>query len=135
MWLKGFTRTGLRQLMRFVGIEDMTATSAAELNVYVDLLSVTTVRGRLSRSKRNFETTPEKQALYNSTPTDVPYPVQAVWGERDPMLKVDIYGEAAAEAAGLKTIHRRPAKHFLQEDQAEAIAELVSAFVSSQNGR
>jgi hypothetical protein len=37
MWLKGFTRTGLRQLMRFVGIEDRTATSAAELNVYVGL--------------------------------------------------------------------------------------------------
>ena len=61
MWLKGFTRTGLRQLMRFFGIEDRTAT--AELNVYVGLLSVTTVRGRLSRSMRNLETTPEKHTL------------------------------------------------------------------------
>jgi pimeloyl-ACP methyl ester carboxylesterase len=135
MWLKGFTRTGLRQLMRFLGIEDMTAISAAELNAYVGLLKRDDGGRAFLKIMRDFETTPEKQALYRSTLTDVPYPVQVVWGERDPALKVDTYGEAAREAAGLKAIHRLPAKHFLQEDQAESIAELVSAFVSSQNGR
>ncbi|MGI8557119.1 MAG: hypothetical protein ACR2ND_02220 [Solirubrobacteraceae bacterium] len=54
------------------------------------------------------------------------YPVQVVWGTRDPPLKVDIHGEAARRAAGIDTIHRLPGKHFLQEDQAPAIADLVA---------
>jgi len=54
-----------------------------------------------------------------------PYPVQIVWGERDPALKLEVHGEQARRAAGLATIHRVPAKHFLQEDQAGAVAERV----------
>ena len=70
---------------------------------------------------QSFETTPEKQALYRSTLADAPYPVQVVWGERD----------SAWRAAGADTIHRLPAKHFLQEDQADAVADLIATFVSS----
>ena len=55
----------------------------------------------------------------------------AVWGERDSALKVDTFGEAARRAAGADTIHRLPAKHFLQEDQADAVADLIATFVSS----
>ncbi len=51
---------------------------------------------------------------------------QVIWGPRDPALKVDIHGEAARLAAGVDTIHRLPGKHFLQEDQAPAIADLVA---------
>lgn len=54
------------------------------------------------------------------------YPVQVIWGTRDPALKVDVHGEAARRAAGVDRIHRQPGKHFLQEDQAPAIADLVA---------
>ncbi len=67
---------------------------------------------------RGFERTPQKRELYRSTVRDVPYPVQVVWGELDPALKIDLEGEQLRRAAGLQTIHRLPAKHFLQEDQA-----------------
>lgn len=53
------------------------------------------------------------------------YPVQVIWGELDPALKVDTHGEAARRASNADTIHRLPAKHFLQEDQAPAIGDLV----------
>jgi hypothetical protein len=40
-------------------------------------------------------------------------------------------GERARIAAGLDHIHRLPAKHFLQEDQAPALAELIARFIRS----
>jgi pimeloyl-ACP methyl ester carboxylesterase len=58
---------------------------------------------------------------------DVPYPVQVVWGADDPALRLDRHGEQARRAAGLDKIHTVPAKHFLQEDQAQAVAERAAA--------
>jgi hypothetical protein len=53
--------------------------------------------------------------------------VQAVWGENDPALPVERHGRDVSRIAGLDTIHRLPAKHFLQEDQAPAVAERIAA--------
>ena len=75
---------------------------------------------------RGFERTAVKRDLYRSALASDRYPVQVVWGTRDPVLKVDVHGEAARRAAGVDTIHRLPGKHFLQEDQAPAIADLVA---------
>jgi hypothetical protein len=50
-----------------------------------------------------------------------------VWGADDPALKLSVQGEQARRAAGMETVHTVPAKHFLQEDQAPAIAERVAA--------
>ena len=55
------------------------------------------------------------------------YPVQIVWGAEDPAPKLAVQGEQARRAAGLSEIHAVPAKHFLQEDQAPAVAERVAA--------
>ena len=48
-------------------------------------------------------------------------------GEADPALKVTTFGEIARRAAGVDHIHRLPGKHFLQEDQSPALAELITA--------
>ena len=61
----------------------------------------------------------------------MPYPVQVVWGEHDPALKLSVHGEAARRAAGLDEIHTVPAKHFLQEDQAPAVAERIAALAGA----
>ena len=131
VYLKSLTRPAFRLLMRMQGIADMSALPQAELDAYVGLLKRDDGGRAFLRIMQNFETTPEKQVLYRSTLADVPYPVQVVWGDRDSALKVDTFGEAARRAAGADTIHRLPAKHFLQEDQADAVAELIAAFVSS----
>ena len=61
----------------------------------------------------------------------MPYPVQVVWGAEDPALPLDVHGEQARAAPpGLDQIHTVPAKHFLQEDQAPAIAEHVAGLAA-----
>jgi pimeloyl-ACP methyl ester carboxylesterase len=49
-----------------------------------------------------------------------------VWGADDPALKLSVYGEQARRATGVDVVHTLPAKHFLQEDQAPAIAERIA---------
>jgi surfactin synthase thioesterase subunit len=91
-------------------------------------------RGRaFLKTMRSTERTPDKQALYRSTLSDVPYPVQVVWAADDPALKLGSYGELARGAAGLNKIETVPGKHFLQEDQAPAIAEYVVAIAKRSN--
>jgi haloalkane dehalogenase len=76
---------------------------------------------------RGFETTAEKAALYRSTVRDVPYPVQIVWGSKDPALTLKKHAEMVRKAAGLGVVHQVPGKHFLQEDQFVAIADRIAA--------
>jgi pimeloyl-ACP methyl ester carboxylesterase len=84
-------------------------------------------RGRaFLRIMRGFERTPEKRSLYEGVLRDSRYPVQVVWGADDPALKLAVHGEIARKAAGLDEIHTVPAKHFLQEDQAPAVAAHVA---------
>ena len=131
-WLKGMSRPAFRLLMRLQGIGDMSAVSKAELGAYLALLRRGDGGKAFLRIMQGFETTTTKQTLYRSTLSDVPYPVQVIWGEHDPALRIETFGEAARLAAGLETIHRLPGKHFLQEDQAAPLAALISAFVQQR---
>src|SRR5207247_9547238 len=98
-----------------------------EVYAHVDLLKREDGGKAFLRIMRGFERTREKRDRYVGVLRDVPYPVQVVWGEDDPALPVDPHGENARRAAGLERIHTVPAKHFLQEDQAPAVAERVAA--------
>lgn len=133
LWLRGMTRFAFRQLMKMQGIKDRSEIPNVELDAYVGLLKREDGGRAFLKIMRSFETSLEKQTLYRSTVLNVPYPVQVVWGEHDPALKIDSFGVAARDAADLETIHRLPAKHFLQEDQAEAVAELI-ATLARQSG-
>lgn len=127
MYLRTLSKPAFRLLMRQIGVADMSRVSPEELDAYVDLLKREDGGKAFLQIMRGFERTPHKRDLYRSTVRDVPYPVQVVWGELDPALKIDLEGEQLRSAAGLQTIHRLPAKHFLQEDQAPAIAERIAA--------
>jgi len=54
------------------------------------------------------------------------YPVRIVWGAHDPALPLSVHGEAVRRAAGVDQVHTVPAKHFLQEDQAPAVARHIA---------
>jgi haloalkane dehalogenase len=126
VYLATLTKPAFRQLWYLQGISDRNAMSKEEIYAYVDLLKRED-RGRaFLKIMRGFERTPEKRRLYESTVRDVPYPVQLVWGAEDPGLKLAVHGEQARRAAGLEEIQTVPAKHFLQEEQAPAIAERVA---------
>ncbi|MGI9606466.1 MAG: alpha/beta fold hydrolase [Acidimicrobiales bacterium] len=134
LWLKGMVKPGFRTLMRMQGIGDTNAVTNAELDAYLGLLKRDDGGKAFLQIMQNFETTPEKQALYRSVVAEVPYPVQVIWGENDPVLTADELGEAARAAAGLDAMHRLSGKHFLQEDQADAIAELVASHAGGREG-
>jgi haloalkane dehalogenase len=126
LWMRGMAPALFRSLMKLQGIGDTTKITRAELNAYLRLVKEPDGGRSFLKIMRSTETTPEKQALYRSTVRNVPYPVQVLWAEDDPALKVASYGERARIAAQLTTIGRLPGKHFFQEDQAPAIADRVA---------
>jgi haloalkane dehalogenase len=120
-------RPAFRRLMRMQGIANRQAVADEELDAYLELIKRDDGGRAFLRIMRGFERTPEKRRLYESVLRDVPYPIQVVWGELDPVLKQSVHGEQARLAAGLDSIHALPAKHFLQEDQAPAVAGHIAA--------
>ncbi len=126
VYLRALSKPAFRMLMGLQGVADRSAVPNAELDAYVDLLKLEDGGRAFLRIMRGFERTAVKRDLYRAVLASDRYPVQVIWGTRDPALKVDIHGEAARRAAGVDTIHRLPGKHFLQEDQAPAIADLVA---------
>jgi haloalkane dehalogenase len=126
VYLATMSKLAFRRLMLLQGIGNPDATPREEIDAYVDLLKREDGGRAFLAIMRRFERTREKRDLYVGAVRDVPYPVQVVWGADDPALKVDKQGEEVRRAAGLDEIHRLPAKHFLQEDQAPAVAERVA---------
>lgn len=131
LYLRTLTKPAFRMLMGLQGIGDRSAVADEELDAYVDLLKREDGGHAFLRIMRGFERTREKRDLYVGALREVPYPVQIVWGADDPALKLAVHGEQARKAAGLDEIHTVPAKHFLQEDQAPAVAEHVAAIAGT----
>jgi pimeloyl-ACP methyl ester carboxylesterase len=131
LYLRSLTKPVFRALMRLQGIEDMNAVTTAELDAYVDLLRDGDGGRAFLQIMRGFERTLEKRRLYEGVLRDRPYPAQVIWGAKDPALKLAVHGEIARRAAGLEEIHSLPAKHFLQEDQAPALAERIARLAKS----
>ncbi len=133
--LRALSKPAFRLLMGLQGVADRSAVTNAELDAYVDLLKRGDGGRAFLKIMRGFERTAVKRDLYRSVLASDRYPVQVVWGARDPALNVDTLGEAARRAAGVDRIHRLPGKHFLQEDQAPAIAELVASITGRRRAR
>lgn len=129
-YLRSLNKPLFRILMRLQGVQDMSATTNADLDAYVDLLRRGDGGAAFLKIMRGFERTTAKRDLYASVLADKRYPVQVAWGENDPALKIDQEGEAARQAAGAEQIIRLPGKHFLQEDQASAVADLIANLVA-----
>lgn len=131
LWLAVLNPPMFRSLMKMQGIGDPTSISNAELNAYLKLVKGRDGGRSFLKIMRSTERTASKQALYRSAVRDVPYPVQIIWAADDPALKLSIYGEQAKAATGLNAAQTVPAKHFLQEDQAPAIARHVAALAQT----
>lgn len=129
IYLRTLTKPTFRFLMGLQGVADRGAVPGVELDAYVDLLKREDRGHAFLRIMRGFERTAAKQELYRSVVADGSRPVQVVWGARDPALKIGVHGEIARRIAGVETIHELPGKHFLQEDQAPAVAERIAQHV------
>jgi pimeloyl-ACP methyl ester carboxylesterase len=126
LWLRSITKPAFRALMHLQGIGDRTAVSEQELDAYLELLKRTDGGRAFLSIMRGFERTASKQKLYEGAVRGVPYPVQVVWGADDPALKLSTQGERARRIAEVEKVHALPAKHFLQEDQAPAVADRIA---------
>jgi haloalkane dehalogenase len=118
-----------RALMRLQGVADATKLTRAEVDAYLTLLRQQDGGRAFLKIMRGFELTRAKRDLYVGVLRSDRYPVQIIWGEADPTLKLTAHGERARLAAGLEKIYRLPGKHFLQEDQAPALAERIVSLV------
>src|SRR5215208_6080232 len=127
LWLGSITKGSFLGLMYAMGVKDRGASSPAELMAYVDLLKREDGGEAFLRIMRGFERTRTRRNLYLSTVRGVPYPVQVLWGRDDPALTLRGAGEVVRRAVGLERLDTVPGRHFLQEDQAPAIAERLVA--------
>jgi haloalkane dehalogenase len=123
-WLASMRVPGaFLSIMRLVGVSRRVPT--AELACWLPLLFGDDGGRAFLKIMRGFELTAAKQQRYLDAVRDRPYPVQIVWGAHDAMLPWRRYGVQAQRAAGVLEPIKLPAKHFLQEDHPEEIAEAV----------
>jgi haloalkane dehalogenase len=117
-----------RALFYANGIADRSATHSAEVDAYFELLRRGDGGRAFRQIIRGFEATAEKQSLYMDGLRESGWPAGVVWGRDDPALgddqRLPIERALGVEATVL------PAKHFLQEDQAPAIADRIAAIAS-----
>jgi haloalkane dehalogenase len=128
VYLRTMSRFAFSELFYLQGVEDRSAVPRPEAYAYYELLKRGDGGRAFLRIMRGFELTDHKQRLLwdGLGPDGRDFPAQIVWGTNDPTL-----GErrraAAQRALGIDDPILLPAKHFLQEDQAPAIAGAVAA--------
>jgi haloalkane dehalogenase len=125
VWLHTAPPSLFAALFRLQGLVDGKAVSRAEIYAYLALLKRLD-RGRaFLRIMRGFELTSEKSRFLLDGFAERPFPTRIVWGERDPALGLDQL-EIAKRVLGVDDPVLLPAKHFLQEDQAPALAYAIA---------
>jgi haloalkane dehalogenase len=126
VYLASMTRFGMAELIYLQGIGDRSAVPRAEVHAYRELLKREDGGHAFLKIMRGFELTREKQDFLWSGLARRPYPAQVVWGVDDPALG-ETYRLIVQEVLRVDDPILVPAKHFLQEDQAPAVAGAVAA--------
>ena len=125
IWLHSTPPPLFAALFRLQGLVDPKAVSRAEIYAYLALLKRLD-RGRaFLRIMRGFELTSEKSRFLVEGLAERPFPTRIVWGDRDPAIGLDQL-EIAKRVLGVPDPVLLPAKHFLQEDQAPALAYAIA---------
>ncbi len=124
-WLRGTPRPAFRRLFLSQGIADRAAITNAEIDAYYYLLRRGDGGRAFLRIMRGFELTADKRRFLWAGLAKRPYPARLVWGELDPALGLDQL-EIAQRVLATDDAIRLPAKHFLQEDQAPAVAQAIA---------
>jgi pimeloyl-ACP methyl ester carboxylesterase len=129
LWLRGTPRPLFAAMFRAMGIADRRAVSTAEIYAHHELLMRHDRGAAFLRIMRGFELTEEKQRFLWQGLAERPFPARIVWGERDPALGIDQL-RTVQRVLGVDEPELLPAKHFLQEDQAPAVAYAIADLVA-----
>ncbi|MQA74004.1 MAG: alpha/beta fold hydrolase [Solirubrobacterales bacterium] len=128
-WLRATPRPAFAALFRSVGLADRAATSTAEIYAHHALLRRLDGGRAFLQIMRGFELDAETQSRLARGLAERPYSARIVWGEHDPVFGLDEM-RVAQRVLGLDDAVRLPAKHFLQEDQAPALAYAIADHVA-----
>lgn len=112
-------------MFKQMGVVNSSRISLPEINSYIDLLKREDNGKAFLKIMRSFDSSPQFRDLCYKAVQSKEYPVQAIWGAKDPALQLEIYGEEIKKVAGLKEIHTLRAKHFLQEEAWLGIADKI----------
>jgi pimeloyl-ACP methyl ester carboxylesterase len=129
--LKMLTHTTWPIMFSKLGVNKSSELPEEEIKAYVDLLKREDKGKAFLKIMRNFEDSEEFRQLCLQAVKNVPYPVQAIWGEDDPALSLKEYGEEIKEAADLQAFKTLPSKHFLQEEVWKELAREIIKFIES----
>jgi haloalkane dehalogenase len=125
LWLWGTPRFAFIQLFYMQGIANRSATSRDEIDAYRVLIRRGDAGRAFLKVMRGFELTEEKQRFLWEGIARNDWPTRIVWGEKDPALGLDKL-EIVREVTGAGEPLLLPAKHFLQEDHPQELANAVA---------
>jgi haloalkane dehalogenase len=129
LWVATIRPPVARWLFYLQGIGDRSATPAPEVDAHIALLHRDGGGRSFRKIVRGFELTREKERFYVEGLSDVGWPATILWADRDPALGED-RRRAFERTLGIDA-SIVSAKHFLQEDQAPAVAEAISSLAAS----
>jgi pimeloyl-ACP methyl ester carboxylesterase len=129
LWLGSMRPFPMSELLYLQTIGDRSAVSRHELSAYYYLLKRVDGGRAFLRIMRGFELSEAKQEFYFEGLAARDYPARIIWGERDPALGIERL-RAVQAALRVDDPILLPAKHFLQEDQAPAVAYAVADLVA-----
>ena len=129
IWLHATPAALFAALFRLQGLGDRRAMTRPEIYAYQALLKRADGGRAFLKIMRGFELTAEKRDLLWKGLAERTYPARIVWGRDDPALGAEQL-QIAQRVLGVDDPVLVPAKHFLQEDQAPAIAYAIGDLVS-----
>jgi haloalkane dehalogenase len=124
LWVATARPPVARWLFYMQGIADRSATPAHEVDAHFALLHRDGGGRSFRKIVRGFELTEERERFYIGGLREAGWPAAILWADRDPALGED-RRRAFEDVLGIeaKVIS---AKHFLQEDQAPAVAGAIA---------
>ena len=129
LWVATIRPPVARWLFYLQGIGDRSATPAHEVDAHIALLHRDGGGASFRKIVRGFQLTAEKERFYTEGLREADWPARILWGDRDPALGEDrrrVFEDVLGVDAEVIS-----AKHFLQEDQATAVAETIAGAAGS----
>lgn len=125
----GMSPSVLQVLFKRIGVSDATVVDHELMESYLYLLRQGGGRQSFLSIMSGFDLSESHGHYLREGLLSLETPIQLVWGERDPAIpKAQL--EYIRQALPLRAAHLLPAKHFLQEDQAELLAAHIAEFAA-----
>lgn len=125
------TPTTFPLMMKGAGVVNMDVITHEEMGAYMHLLKRDDAGKAFLKIMRSFEPTKEfTQACYSAW-QNTAYPVQLIWGDKDPFLPWEEKGREFEEARPGVPVTKVEGKHFLQEEAYDTIAAKVKELITS----